>query len=344
MSDWMDLMRMAGGLAGGGGGFVRDFKCFSMSFLNHTRALEDREQGDKIIMPPSALHKLAQLRISYPMLFRITNTTNNKHIHCGVLEFIAEEGRCYIPYWMMENLGIAEGSLINIANVSLPKGTSVKFRPRSSEFLKISNPRAVLERTLRNFSALTEGETIRIVFNNKTYELDVIEVGASQPAPARGISIIETDVVVDFAPPPDMAQPPPQSSSSSSAQNGGEEDPDPLSSSSEEDDPDPPLIDVARRTRKGRNKSLAHATIPAAYAGQGFTLRGKTVGTPLEQLQEKQRIEAERIERERVERQKRLEEMRQQSSPADAQQQQQAQEDKDHPSFRPFEGQGRSLR
>jgi ubiquitin fusion degradation protein 1 len=34
------------------------------------------------------------------MLFRITNGQNGKYTHCGVLEFSAEEGRVYIPFWM----------------------------------------------------------------------------------------------------------------------------------------------------------------------------------------------------------------------------------------------------
>ena len=35
------------------------------------------EAGGKIMLPPSALQKLAQLEISYPMLFELTNTVRN---------------------------------------------------------------------------------------------------------------------------------------------------------------------------------------------------------------------------------------------------------------------------
>ena len=34
------------------------------------------------------------------MLFRIENRRNNRSTHCGVLEFIAEEGVVYMPYWV----------------------------------------------------------------------------------------------------------------------------------------------------------------------------------------------------------------------------------------------------
>ena len=41
--------------------------------------------------------------------------------HCGVLEFSAPEGSCYIPHWMMQNLLLEAGSLLTVKNVSLPK-------------------------------------------------------------------------------------------------------------------------------------------------------------------------------------------------------------------------------
>lgn len=43
---------------------------------------------------------LAQLNISYPMLFKLVNGQEKKHSHAGVLEFIAEEGRVYLPQWV----------------------------------------------------------------------------------------------------------------------------------------------------------------------------------------------------------------------------------------------------
>ena len=42
----------------------------------------------------------ARLNIMYPMLFKITNDTTGTSTHCGVLEFVAEEGRAYLPRWV----------------------------------------------------------------------------------------------------------------------------------------------------------------------------------------------------------------------------------------------------
>lgn len=54
-----------------------------------------------VIMPPSALDILTRLNINYPMLFKLTNKKSNRHTHCGVLEFIADEEKIYIPYWVL---------------------------------------------------------------------------------------------------------------------------------------------------------------------------------------------------------------------------------------------------
>ena len=88
--------------------FKATYKCYSVSMLfGNDRT--DVERGGKIIMPPSALDQLTRLSVVYPMLFRLTNTEINKITHCGVLEFVADEGKVYLPYWMMRNLLLSEG-------------------------------------------------------------------------------------------------------------------------------------------------------------------------------------------------------------------------------------------
>ena len=71
----------------------------------------------------------------------------------------------------------------------------MKLRPQSKTFLDIANPKAVLENTLRSFSALTKGETIRIIYNKKEYDIDVVDV---QPRERGAICIVDADVNVDF--------------------------------------------------------------------------------------------------------------------------------------------------
>ncbi|XP_020083699.1 ubiquitin fusion degradation protein 1 homolog isoform X2 [Ananas comosus] len=160
------------------------------------------EFGDKVIMPISALNRLASLDIDYPMLFEIHNDAADRVSHCGVLEFVAEEGMIYMPNWMMQNMLLQDGDIVHVQNTSLPKGTFVKLQPHTKDFLDISNPRAILERTLRNFSCLTTGDGIMVTYNNKSYYINILET-----KPASAVAIIETDCEVDFAPPLDYKEP-----------------------------------------------------------------------------------------------------------------------------------------
>ena len=82
---------------------------------------------------------------------------------------------------------------MTISNVSLPKATAIKLKPASPKFLEISNPRAVLEHALRNYSCVTKDDTICIPYNGENYHLTLLEV-----KPMDAACIIETDCNVDF--------------------------------------------------------------------------------------------------------------------------------------------------
>jgi ubiquitin fusion degradation protein 1 len=94
---------------------MRSYKAYSPAFIGKPEV----NKGNKIILPSSALHELARLRISYPMTFMISNPQMAKKSYCGVLEFSAEEGVCHLPVWMMDNLYLQEGSEIILRNVTL---------------------------------------------------------------------------------------------------------------------------------------------------------------------------------------------------------------------------------
>lgn len=177
--------------------FINEYSCYPVSFAGR----DELEAGNKILLPPSALNQLARRNITWPMLFQISNPAKNRFTHSGVLEFVAEEGTCYMPYWMMQNLQLQEGDITSIMNTSLSKGTYVKFMPLTMDFLDITNPKAVLETSLRNFATLTVGDIITIQYNNNYYRISVLET-----KPNNAISIIETDIQVDFAPPPDYVE------------------------------------------------------------------------------------------------------------------------------------------
>lgn len=160
------------------------------------------QQGDKILLPPSAFDILARLQVDYPMLFQLQSPDKGTLTHCGVLEFTAEEGSCVVPFWMMQNLLIEEGAILTVTNVSLPKANYVKFQAQHVDFLEISNPRAVLEHALRNFSCITKGDVICVPYNSKNYHFEIKEV-----LPQDAACIIETDCNVDFDAPVGYKEP-----------------------------------------------------------------------------------------------------------------------------------------
>ena len=177
--------------------FKQQYRAFPVVMANKPQL----EAGDKVVLPPSALDQLARLRVTYPMMFKLTNRLLERSTHCGVMEFSADEGVCYLPYWMMQDLLLESGQIIDVLNVTIPKGSFVKLQPHTTAFTQLNNPRAVLERALRSFSCLTTSQTIAIQHGEQQFYLDVVEV-----KPGRAISIIETDVNVDFAPPKDMPE------------------------------------------------------------------------------------------------------------------------------------------
>lgn len=159
----------------------QSLKCF---------ALFNGSNGDKIILPVSILDTLISMEVQYPLTFEII--TNQTKTHCGVLEFTAEEGNCFIPSWIMKNLYINHGDSIYIRNVALQKATFIKFKPEI-KFLDLSNPRAVLEYTLRTFSCVTIGDKLTFEYNNKEYILEVTDL-----KPKKACCIIEADIEVEF--------------------------------------------------------------------------------------------------------------------------------------------------
>lgn len=150
------------------------------------------------------------------MLFELSNVKQKKRTHCGVLEFTAEEGVCYIPYWMMQNLLLTEGDVVKLQYTKLEKGNFVKLRPQTKDFLDISDPKAVLEMTLRRYTCLTLDDTIMINYNNRRYFVDIVEL-----KPADAVCILDCDLNTDFAPPLDYVEPEPVFRNPKPVVNGG---------------------------------------------------------------------------------------------------------------------------
>jgi ubiquitin fusion degradation protein 1 len=106
---------------------------------------------------------------------------------------------------MMQSLLLDDGDMIQIKTTSLEPAKMVKLQPQSVSFLEITDPRAVLEKAFRNFAALTKGDVFNFEYNDEVYEVAVLDV--KPETPKMGVSMIETDVSVEFAPPIGYVEP-----------------------------------------------------------------------------------------------------------------------------------------
>ena len=182
--------------------FIEIYKAFPCSVMGR----EDIDLSNSIILPQTALQKLSSMKnfgdSKNPILFRILNIELNIFTHCGVAEFTAEEGTCYIPYNMFEKLCLIEGQTVNIRNIELKAGTFIKLKPHLTEFINNPNPKTILEYNLRNYFCVTEGDTISVKFGKKIYKIDII-----QCKPNKAIRTLNCDIVVDFEAPKDYKEP-----------------------------------------------------------------------------------------------------------------------------------------
>ena len=183
--------------------------CFSFTCSSQSKEVINRSRhSNKILLPPNVLHELMTrdlFKKNDIMFFKVINKKIEFGDVCSVHEFTASPGICHVPYHIMEDLGITEGDNIEIEKVSPPLGTYVKLRPHKTAFIELSNPKALLEKMMaEDYPVITQGQTIAINYKSlgKEFRIDIMET-----QPAEVISIIDTDLNVDFDEPFDYIAP-----------------------------------------------------------------------------------------------------------------------------------------
>ena len=78
----------------------------------------------------------------------------------------------------------------------------IVVQPHDSIFLTLQDHKTLLEESLKEFSSLTVGTTISIHHNDAEFSLSVVEVNPSH----QYVSLIDTDVEVEFMPPLDYVE------------------------------------------------------------------------------------------------------------------------------------------
>jgi ubiquitin fusion degradation protein 1 len=265
MNLFSSLAESLGGLFAGGAAaplrrrsdnaFRETYRALPMAFSGK----DHLDQGNKVILPSSALRSLTRSNIQYPMMFCVTNNITGQKTHVGVLEFSAPEGIAYLPLSCMDTIGLSTDQPLTFTSVVLPAGTYAKIQPHQTKFIDLSNPRAVLEKSLRSYSCLTKGDTIIINYADTEFFIDIVDV-----KPADAISLIDTDVQVEFEEPKDykgvqaIAKAPASSSPAAAA-----------SSSI-----------VAAETTTAPTTDVPSASSPLSQRPGGYRLNGKAVESP----------------------------------------------------------------
>ena len=107
----------------------------------------------------------------------------------------------------MQTLSLDPGDLLQIKSTDLPSGSFIKLQAQSTSFLDISDPKAVLEQAFRNFSCLTKGDIFTFAYNDQVYEMAVLETKPGGEGTKNAVSVLETDLEVDFAAPVGYEEP-----------------------------------------------------------------------------------------------------------------------------------------
>lgn len=204
--------------------FTTTLLCFSYICSSQSEELTSRvKYSNKILLPPSVLyninnhHSRSQTEnndaFNDVMFFKIKNLENEITEVCGVQEFSAPPGVVHIPYHIMEGMGIKEGSNVEISLYNPPNGSYVKLQPHKTEFIELSDPKAVLEKILsRDYPVVSQGQTIALYYKevDKVYHIDIVKA-----EPAEVIKIINVNLNVDFDPPKDYKRSSPNDKRSS---------------------------------------------------------------------------------------------------------------------------------
>ena len=156
-------------------------------------------EGDRILLPPSALDTIMRLvpssRMPKPMLFSLAIAGSDKPLrHAGVLEFSAPEGSVVVPLWIMKAMGVGDADACIVSSATLPKGTFAKLQPLSEEFVTLEDPKGTLERAITSsFTTLNKGDSIVVPVMGLEIEVFVVEL-----QPADAVCVIDTELEVDF--------------------------------------------------------------------------------------------------------------------------------------------------
>ena len=178
--------------------------CYSLVFYHNFDEVSFLENSNKIVLPKRVLFEISNYEnIKYPLHF----TLGNSDILLSVHEFKENIDEAFIPKYLFHKCGVSEGETIKLTlvNKEIEKGEYVKIQSHTSNFLEIENPKEFLETNLvKLYSCLKQGSEISLPYFDTNIYFDILEC-----KPCETISIIDTDIEVDFDKPLDYVEPKP---------------------------------------------------------------------------------------------------------------------------------------
>lgn len=179
--------------------------CLPLIFHHHFEEISFLEHSNKIILPKNILYQLSEYdNLIYPLHFKINDDDTLYSVH----EFSEDVDHVLIPQHKFKRLDIpCENTIeLTLVNKELTKGTKIKIQPHTKNFLDIEDPKEFLEKSLTKlYSCLTLNQTISIPYFETNIYFNILEI-----EPEDTISIIDTDLEVDFDKPLDYVEPPPK--------------------------------------------------------------------------------------------------------------------------------------
>lgn len=151
------------------------------------------ENTNKVVIPLSYFYNISHLYDQKPYINFIIQSENHK-VYASINTF-TEEQDIYVPSWMLRKLSVQNGDKVNISVAQdIPKGFRCKVQAQSCEFLKIKDPRQVLESAFIYYTCIAKDQYIKCFEESDEHTIKIVDVFNEQDV----IDIVDVNLEIDF--------------------------------------------------------------------------------------------------------------------------------------------------
>ena len=86
----------------------------------------------QVVLPRSVYEYLSRHDLPLDKFQLLNPASRALRLYTAPLDFCAAEGECYLPSWVMRQLGLKEGEACAVATACFPSAAFIKFQPHSS--------------------------------------------------------------------------------------------------------------------------------------------------------------------------------------------------------------------